>query len=544
MKNQLSIYHRAFKGFLAELSRTKADRKLHEALLENQKEHRAYLAKLKKAENDPGLYESILGGFSGKEMMDTVRYRCTVQTDWIEQIEFSLPYLEKAVMENRQFILQNGETVLIEQAKRIAKPSVEHLARHSEMITHEPPAGEDLIPDKIYVVENEDNYAVYENRFLYMLLYMLNEFVDARYSGIVSTWNTFTSELCMDRTVRFGKRSLKYALSLKENAENDEGTAYDKETAAILGRIRRIQQNVGVLLNTPLMREVSRVAMLKPPITRTNVLRMDTNFREAVVLYEYLTAYHGDGYTVEKLHQSTEPFSPNELEDFAEVLALFSYLTYRHGGKLEREMEADCAEEDRVLADLEEQQTAALLEKLRQSIDANGGAERYIQLLEKRNEQLQAKNAASAVLEDALRNSQWDNNEKASRIRVLEVQAHDAEEEARRTEALMERKQAAHEQELGRIERIHKEEIAERDAAIADLSEQNLLLSGRLKAKEAAQGTLTEDNTEADAFASLEKEYDAFCAYFESQWKGAKKKVRKTMWQRLFARGKKDGENA
>ena len=116
IKNQLSIYHRAFKRLLQELQDAKADRKLQEAMLVNQQEHRAYLAKLKKAGSDPKLREAIMAGYQGKEHLDTKRFTCTVETDWIETIEAALPYLEKAVMENRQFILQNGNTVLIEQA--------------------------------------------------------------------------------------------------------------------------------------------------------------------------------------------------------------------------------------------------------------------------------------------------------------------------------------------------------------------------------------------------------------------------------------------
>ena len=94
IKNQLSIYHRAFKSFLQELQSAKADRKLQEAMLANQQEHKAYLAKLKKAGSDPKLREAIMAGYNGKEHLDATRYCCTVETDWIERIQAGLPYLE------------------------------------------------------------------------------------------------------------------------------------------------------------------------------------------------------------------------------------------------------------------------------------------------------------------------------------------------------------------------------------------------------------------------------------------------------------------
>ena len=63
-----------------------------------------------------------------------------------------------------------GETRLPdpEKVKNVSKDSVAHLARHSNLITRYE-EGEDIIPDRLYTVERLSDYAVYENRFLYML---------------------------------------------------------------------------------------------------------------------------------------------------------------------------------------------------------------------------------------------------------------------------------------------------------------------------------------------------------------------------------------
>ena len=70
----------------------------------------------------------------GSQTIDTALLDCTVSTDWIDRIERAMPYLENAVHQNRQFILRQGETVPLERAKRVSRASVEHLARHSELI--------------------------------------------------------------------------------------------------------------------------------------------------------------------------------------------------------------------------------------------------------------------------------------------------------------------------------------------------------------------------------------------------------------------------
>ena len=75
--------------------------------------------------------------------------------------------------ESRQFILRQGQTVPVEKVKRVSRASVEHLSRHSELITKVPEPGGDLRPDKLHMTENVGTFAVYENRFLYMLFYPL-----------------------------------------------------------------------------------------------------------------------------------------------------------------------------------------------------------------------------------------------------------------------------------------------------------------------------------------------------------------------------------
>ena len=536
IKNQLSIYHRAFKSFLQELQTAKADRKLQEAMLANQQEHKAYLAKLKKAGTDPKLREAIMAGYKGKEHLDATRFSCTVETDWIERIEAGLPYLEKAVMENRQFILQNGNTVLIEQAKRISKTSVEHLAHHSEMITHMPEPEQDLIPDKIYVVENTDNYAVYENRFLYMLLCYLQDFVDTRYSGIVKVWSSFSSELAMDKTVRFGKRNLQYSIVLREDAENDETTSYDTETAVVLERIRRMQQQITSLLNMPLMIEVSHAPMLKPPVTRTNVLRMDTNFREAVALYDYLVEYHKEGYLVQEMHQTMEPFTPEALEDFAEILASLSYLTYRYGGNLMEEMEQDYLAEERILKELHDREAIAQLAQMKKNMAASGKSmEQYLLALEQRNVVLEKDRVEQRTLEARLQERDRKIHDQQNTCRKLELSVADLEHEVAQQTAAMERLNAQREQELQQAREAHNRAMEKKQEQMDALEDQLTFVRAQLHGLRKKNGLIAEedDYSSREMFAELEKEYAAFRRFFEGQWKQTKKNIRKnTIWKK------------
>ena len=106
--------------------------------------------------------------------------------------------MEKAIAEERQFIRNNGEVVPIEKVKRVSRDSVEHLSRHSNLITKKS-TGDNLIPEQLYTVERLNDYAVYENRFLYMLLTYLNEFIGMRYMRILDLTNTYQGSLDLEK---------------------------------------------------------------------------------------------------------------------------------------------------------------------------------------------------------------------------------------------------------------------------------------------------------------------------------------------------------
>ncbi|MFQ7036464.1 MAG: DUF2357 domain-containing protein, partial [Candidatus Borkfalkia sp.] len=120
------------------------------------------------------------------DRLQVVRTECEVENDWIDAIEEGLVFIGKAIAEERQFIRSNGEVQDIEKVKSVSRESVEHLARHSNLFTKDRGEGEDIIPDRLFTVERLTDYAVYENRFLYMLLCYLRDFIAYRYEKIVA----------------------------------------------------------------------------------------------------------------------------------------------------------------------------------------------------------------------------------------------------------------------------------------------------------------------------------------------------------------------
>ena len=94
----------------------------------------------------------------------------------------------------------------------------------------------------------------------------------------------------------YGKVTLEYEIDLKEVREDDPYLREHNGQREKLERLERILRSIYYFLQTPLMVEVAKADKLKPPVTKTNVLRMDKNFKEVVALYDYITAYDRDGF--------------------------------------------------------------------------------------------------------------------------------------------------------------------------------------------------------------------------------------------------------
>ena len=85
----------------------------------------------------------------------------------------------------------------------------------------------------------------------------------------------------------------------------------------------------------PLMKNVALEPMVSTPITRTNVLRMDKHFKEVVALYDYLSSYTEDGFSLERHETSYAPF-PADMEKAVVEMAMFgSYLNNVYGHNME-----------------------------------------------------------------------------------------------------------------------------------------------------------------------------------------------------------------
>ena len=432
-----------------------------------------------------------------------VRKICTIETDWIDAISEGLVHVEKAIKEERQFIRSNGEVIDIEKVKNVSKDSVEHLSKHSNLITRYE-EGEDIIPDRLYTVERLSDYAVYENRFLYMMLCYLRDFISIRYNKILDLEHTYNGSMSMTKNIAMPKRNIDIEIKLKEEKRDDAVLKKRSELSDIIVRIRDNLELVHAYLNTPLMQEVGKVPMLKPPVTKTNVLRMNHNFRGALALYEYISAYDRDGYSVSEETQKITPFKIDTADEFSEVVLLASFLTYEHGLGIKDELKAayDIEEERRKRERLEKE--LEKLKALRRRIAEEGvSPEEYMVMLEKRNRILEKDSEALKLAREEIEQLKTEVASLTGEKRMLSSELY-------RVNTKLAETIEAHKEELIAIDAQHRADIA----SVREEGEEKLLIA-REEAREALEKARAEFDERVEVHREefeqrLQVEKDAF----------------------------------
>ena len=437
------------------------------------------------------------------DKLEAIKYFCNINEDWINEIEAGLVFVEKAIHEERQFIRNDGEVVPIEKTKHVDKHSVEHLSRHSDLISRMPEDGsDDITPDKLYMIERESDYAVYENRFLYMLLKYVESFIDIRLSRIQELGNTYRASMSMKKSISIGKRHINYELALDEERRNDPYALLNEEAQALVHRMEGLEHWVDALLRTPLMEQVAKVAMIRPPITKTNVLRMDNNFKKAVALYEYVSSYEGDGYTIEEVKKVWNPFTDIMGDELSEIVMLSSFLTYEYGNDLKETLAASYAEEEERRRKLEEEKLVSQIAALKKRIAESGESpETYMLMLERRNKMLESDSAMLVKVTEEKRLLTEDLRTLEKQYEVAEMRISALEENVAEKKREIDALNVRYETDMAALRKAHAEEIEalcrEHEAEIAKLCAEHAEEIERLVGEhEAAVNALNEAHSE------------------------------------------------
>lgn len=160
---------------------------------------------------------------------------------------------------------------------------------------------EETLPYIQKAIDEQESFAVYENRVLLTLIHKALMFVDDKYSKMKDVPNDSYNNITMNRHLELNQQKLDFSVNyVNENHENmaENLDVEDIESLSDFDRIRRIRQGLNECLATPLMKEVAKEPQVKPPLTQTNLLKENPNFKKAVELWNFLDTYKKQGFEI------------------------------------------------------------------------------------------------------------------------------------------------------------------------------------------------------------------------------------------------------
>lgn len=213
-----------------------------------------------------------------------------MRTDWCDEIISRIHYIDNIFTNPKRF-LEIEELILdIEKAKKADVDSVKHLSKHSDFISDFDEEKNMVIPKKLMNSIKEDTYDLYENRFAYTLVLLIED--------LIYRFETYEDDKETNIKERFfyGGDTQVDNEKIECQISMTASTKFNNKT----GLPPRIKEKIDVVKNaligwqhSVLYKDLKkrRVAQVQNPIKRTNTILKNPNFQQAAELWDFLYSY-------------------------------------------------------------------------------------------------------------------------------------------------------------------------------------------------------------------------------------------------------------
>ena len=247
------------------------------------------------------LISAMADADKGEDDLSGNAYNRVIDMDWVEMIEGKLPYIEKAIDEQRKFIEEHKEVDRIDKVKQVGKDAVQHLTQHANLIMAIEPDG-NVIPERLLNTHREDSFATYENRFLHTLIFRTIDFVEARFRALADAPNDSACSLHMERELTLNRQKSGFKLDYHHETHDRGKVDKDEDISGLTDyeRVERIRMRLDDFCGYDLIKSLKGCIAVKSPINKTNCIKQDPAFKQCYDLWVFIEGYRKTGYVLEK----------------------------------------------------------------------------------------------------------------------------------------------------------------------------------------------------------------------------------------------------
>ena len=265
--------------------------------------------------------EEFLDQVDGKLEVQNKCRKVIYDYSWLEKMEETMMYLDNIMRNPKKFIVNEEEVVKVEKSKKATVESIKHLTQHTSYIQEYNAKTGEVKPSKILNINKEEDYDMYENRFIYTLVINMKAFI-ARMGNACLNGSSLNSIRKIKYNASTKINSEKVDIDIILNATNNENLSPSSSNGlSIAKRIEKINLQLANFMNSDLLKALDRahVAFVHSPIKRTNVILKNPNFQKAMELWTFLEAYDFNNTTEENVddnYEDTSKFRDNMNDSF------------------------------------------------------------------------------------------------------------------------------------------------------------------------------------------------------------------------------------
>lgn len=284
---------------------------------------------------------------------------------------------------------------------------------------------EETLPYIQKAIDEQESFAIYENRVLLTLIHKALMFVDDKYSKMKDVPNDSYNNITMNRHLELNQQKLDFSVNyVNENHESlaEDLDVEDIESLSDFDRIRRIRQGLNECLATPLMKEIAKEPQVKPPLTQTNLLKESPNFKKAVELWSFLDTYKKQGFELVGEEYNGKMTDENK-EDVYLAMEFQHFMMSITTNPALRKMLQEKYEEENALAKEEAdrpEKVKEIREREKQILDLNSEIKSLKITLDQKEQQILTLKDQISALQDELDNTK--NELKETKLKLLEAQ--------------------------------------------------------------------------------------------------------------------------
>ncbi|MFA7417503.1 MAG: hypothetical protein WCZ19_03085 [Acholeplasma sp.] len=244
------------------------------------------------------------GLYDGSNKLKHVETTETKKFDdyWIHAIESYYPYIDKIVRNYKSALRVEEEVVIVEKAKKTTSRTVRHLAANTQNLKL-PEKGEPMtsvMPKRLLVEYSEDEYGIYENRFVATLIHRLVDFVSRRVQILEEDVNSKKVKE-LNNTIQFEIEASSYEINIDlKEVETIKDGKVEENNRQLLYRAQELHKKLANALNTEFMKTMRSYKRVRAPIMKTQIILKNTNYRNCFLLWQYLDQYNSLGFELLK----------------------------------------------------------------------------------------------------------------------------------------------------------------------------------------------------------------------------------------------------